>query len=173
MKGFQTFAVIGKKHKELTASVLAHAIKSGFFPGAKRRGKHQHYLPDDEVEKFIAFKKLPRSEQIRTFYNDRGLMTAEEVSMLIGIGVSCFSKYRKQGLLPEPRFESFCRKHAYHIDDVMAFLIKNDMLYDSAFAEKFGWNPTGNDAQNSESENAEFNPMLHKEGLCFGNKKNS
>jgi len=139
MEGFKSLRAIHSRHKDLTLAVLMRAIKQGHFPGARRHGQTDRYLSDDEVAAYIKFRKLPRGEQIRLFYRDDGLMIAEEVSQLIDIGVNYIGKYRKRGLLPAPRFDSFSKKQAYHIDDVMEFVEKNSMLYDRITAKKFGW----------------------------------
>lgn len=167
MEGFKTFADVTAKYAGITASILARAIKYGLFPGARRKGEHQHYLPDDEVDAFIAFRKLSRGEQVRQFHNDIHLMTTEEVSILIGIDVGHFAKYRKKGLLPEHRFLSFYQVRVYHIDDVMEFVEKNRMLYDKNMAEKFGWKSLQKTEENAKSEDGKFNPMLQKRGVRF------
>jgi len=173
MQGFLNFKAIRREHKELTAAILTQAIQQGHFPGARRHGQTEHYLPDDEVAAFVKFRKLPRGEQIRLFHKDRGLIMVEEVSQLIGIGLSYLSHYRRKGLLPGPRFKSFCGKHVYHIADVMRFVEENRMVFDENLAKKFGWNAQENGEKNSESEDAAFNPMLQKRGASFEAKENS
>jgi len=166
MKGFMTIADVTAKYPQLTESVLLRAINYGLIPNARRKGEHKYYLPLDDIKALIEFRKLSRGEQIRQFHKDDGLMTTEEVSTLIDIGIGYFAKYRKRGLLPQYRFESFYQIKVYHIDDVMACVEKNHMIYDEKLAKRLGWpreeKDEKSDAKNAKNTPGEFKPMLQK-----------
>ena len=165
MDGYKTCAEINSIHPELTESILLRAVKQGFFPGARRRGRRAYYLPNDEIKTFIRLRKSPLGDQIRHLHKSKGLMLTEDIAELIDVGVGYFSRYRKNGLLPPCRFESLYKRHVYHIDDVMKFIEKHRLMYNKKVAKKFGW-VAGKKSQKLQPAGLQ---ILRKRGVRFGN----